>query len=164
MMDKIKMVIISLVVFFVMAGVVYAQPKGERRKEGDVPKASILKELNLTTEQNTLLEANREAQREESIRMHSAMKEKMAKLQEELKNSAVTRAAIEPLANEIKGLQSQLIEHRVNGIFAVKEILTPEQFVKFQQLIEEHKEAKDGRSQQRREKNEGISWRQQKQN
>ncbi|MFH1398357.1 MAG: periplasmic heavy metal sensor [Candidatus Omnitrophota bacterium] len=162
-MNKIKTVTISLAVVFLMTGAVYAQTKGGHRSLRDESKWSILKELNLTSEQSTRLEFIRNAQAAESVNIRKVIKEKMAKLQEEFNNSAVTRAAIEPLANEIKALQAQLLDQRVNRIFAVKEVLTLEQFAKFQQMTEKRKEGKKGWFQQWREKYKGTFWRQQKQ-
>ena len=62
---------------------------------------------------------------------------------------------IEPLANEIKSLQAQLIDSRINGIFAVKEILTPEQFAKFQQMAEKWQKERKGNFRNWREKRMG---------
>jgi Spy/CpxP family protein refolding chaperone len=73
-----------------------------------------------------------------------------------LKDPAVTRAKVEPLVNEIKSLQGQLIDQRIGGIFAVKEILTPEQIAQFNQLMEKRKEGRQGRFQQWRERRKGM--------
>ncbi|MCX5656811.1 MAG: periplasmic heavy metal sensor [Candidatus Omnitrophica bacterium] len=139
-MKNIKSIIIGLVVVFSMVSMVYAQTKGESRQHGDKQKGRVFKELNLTPEQEKKLEENRKAQGEEMTKLHMAIKEKQAKLQEELKNPLVTRATIEPLVNEIKFLQAELIDRRIGGIFAVKEILTPEQFSRFQQMTEKRQE------------------------
>jgi Spy/CpxP family protein refolding chaperone len=69
-----------------------------------------------------------------------------------MKNPAVTVASVQPLVNEIKSLQTQIIDGRISGIFAVKEILTPEQFAKFQQTTEKWQKNKKGRFHNWREK------------
>jgi Spy/CpxP family protein refolding chaperone len=143
-MKKINSIIIGLAVVILTVSAVYAQTQGESQQRGDGQKGSIFKELNLTSEQQKKLAENRNAQREEMAKLHTAIKEKQTKLQEELKNPAVTRAIVEPLVNEIKSLGAQLIENRINGIFAVKEILTPEQFVKFEQMTEKGHKNKKG--------------------
>ncbi|HOW35533.1 MAG TPA: Spy/CpxP family protein refolding chaperone [Candidatus Omnitrophota bacterium] len=174
-MDKLKTVLVGLAVIFLIGGVAYAQPEGEGlvSDDGSGPEASmprhdqnlqkgdrrgskggILKELNLTPEQQEKLEANRKAQREETAKLFAAMKEKQAKLKEELTNPAVTKEAVAPIVSEIKSLQEQLTDRRVDGILAVKEILTPEQFEKFQQLTEKRPEKGKGRFGNRREKRE----------
>lgn len=154
-MKKIKLITIGLVIFFLAVSSAYAQMQYEGRRAGDRLKESIYKELNLTPEQQKKLEENRKAQREKTMQLHAEMKEKQAKLQQVLKEPAVTRAAVEPLVNEIKSLQVQLIDQRVSGIFVVKEILTPEQIAKFNQLMEKRKEDRKGRFQKWRERREG---------
>lgn len=133
-MKKIKSIIIGLAIVFLMVSAVYAQIQCEHKQRGEGQRGGVFKELKLTPEQQKKLEENRKAQREEITKLRMAIKEKQQKLQEELKNPVVTKAAVEPIVNEIKSLQAQLIDHRISGIFAVKEILTPEQFAKFQQM------------------------------
>jgi Spy/CpxP family protein refolding chaperone len=134
--NNAKVIIASLAMVFLMAGVVYAETPGEDQHKGDGDKEGVFKELNLTPEQTKQLQTNRTAQREESTQLRKSMKEKQTELQEALKNPAVSRAAVEPIVNQIKSLQTNLIDYRINGIFAVKAILTPEQFAKFQQMTE----------------------------
>jgi len=144
-MRKIKLIIIGLAVVFLTTSTLYAQSQGQMQKRGDEYRGGITKELNLTPEQQDKLAVNRKAQREEVAKLLAAIREKQVKLGEELKNPAVTRAAIEPLANEIKALQAQLIDCRINGIFVVKQILSPEQFAKFGQMTEKRQENRKGR-------------------
>ncbi len=136
---------IGLAVFFLTTGTLYAQHPGKGEKEYDGPKDRLIRELNLTTEQQSRLEENRKVQREEMKKLHEAVREKYAKLQEALKNPAVTREGVQPIANEMKSLQAQLIDSRINGIFAVKQILTPEQFARFQQMAQKRQENRKGR-------------------
>jgi len=163
-MNKTKSIIIGLAVVFVAVSAAYAQPQGGYQQRGDKQKEHILKELNLTPEQQQKLEENRKAQRQEIEKLSVALKEKQAKLKEALKNPAVTKVTVEPLANEMKSLQAQLVDHRINGIFAVKEILTPEQFVKFQQMIEKSGEGRKGRLQKLHERRRSASrdWKERK--
>lgn len=138
-MNKIKRIVIGLAIVFLATSMAYAQLQGGSKQHNDKQRERIFKELNLTPEQQKKLEENRKVQREDIAKLQQAIKEKHAKLQEELKNPGVTRSTVEPLVNDIKSLQAQLIDRRINGIFTVKEILTPEQFVKFQSLIEKQK-------------------------
>jgi len=73
-------------------------------------------------------------------KIFSAIKEKQAQLQQELKNLGVKDASVRPIVSEIKSLQAKLIDLKIKGIFAVKEILTPEQFTKFQEMMEKRLE------------------------
>jgi Spy/CpxP family protein refolding chaperone len=151
-MKKIKLMIIGLAVVFLAASAAYAQTESKYQERGDWQKGRIFKELNLTQDQQKKLEGNRAAQRGEMTNLRAAMKEKQAKLREELKNPSVTKASVEPLVSELKSLQGQSLDHRINGIFEVKEILTPEQFAKFQQMTEKRQENKKGRFQNWRDK------------
>lgn len=139
-MGKKKIMFIGVAAFFFALSAAYGQEQEGFKQHGEEKYGKIVKELNLAPEQQKSLEENRKAQREEMKKTHLEIKEKHAKLREALKNPDVTRAAVEPLVNEIKFLQSQLIDRRINGIFTVKEILTKEQFVKFQQLMEKRQE------------------------
>jgi Spy/CpxP family protein refolding chaperone len=150
-MKKANLVIIGLAAVLILGSAACVYAEGEPQKRGKGHKESIFKELNLTPEQQKKLAENRRAQGEEMASLRASIKEKQDKLQGELKNPAVTREKVEPLVNEIKSLQARLIDHRVNGIFAVKKILTPEQLVKFEQMMEKgHKDkkghARDGRN------------------
>ncbi|MDD5120903.1 MAG: Spy/CpxP family protein refolding chaperone [Candidatus Omnitrophica bacterium] len=156
-MKKTKSIIIGLAVIFLLANTAYAKAEGEFHQRGEGQKESIFKELNLTLEQKKKLEENRSAQRTELKKIHAAIKEKQAKIQEALKAPRVSRNAIEPLVNDIKSLQGRLIDCRINGIFAVKEILTPEQLAKFQQIADNRKENRRNRLNDWSERRKGIN-------
>ena len=151
-MKKIKVISIGLAVVLLTVSVAFAKDEVKSHQRGGGGKERVIKELNLTEVQQKQLEANRKAQSQERGKLRAAIGEKQKQLQEALKNPAVTKAAVEPLANEIKSLQAQLIDMRINGIFAVKEILTPEQFAKFQQMTGDHQEKRKGRFQDWRDK------------
>jgi len=159
-MKKTKLIIIGLGVFFLTVSSGYAQMQGADRPAGGRLKEGIYKELNLTPEQQKKLEENRKAQREKTSQLHTAMRGKEKELQQALKDPAITRAKVEPFVNEIKSLQAQLIDQRISGIFAVKEILTPEQIARFNQLMEKRKEGRKGRFQEWRERRKGMEYNQ----
>jgi len=133
-MKRIKVLVVGFAIVFFTLSAAYAQGQGKYHQGGQGDKESIFKELNLTPEQKQKLEDNR------------------LKLQEKLNDPAVTRSSVEPLISEIKIIQAELIDHRINGIFAVKAILTPEQFAKFNQLMEKQMKSKKGPSNNPREK------------
>ena len=89
-------------------------------------------ELGLAPEQKTaLLEQQKQARSaRETIRYQIRRKRK--ELKEEIEKSETDQAAIEQITQELKDLQDKLIDERVTSIMKVKEILTPEQFEKFQ--------------------------------
>ena len=155
-MKKIKLVLIAMAVSLLAVGPGYAQPEGEGRPDLGKIKENIYQELKVTPEQQAQLEKNRTIQREKFLQLRTTMKEKEKQLQQALKDPEVAQGNIDPLVKEIKSLQEQLIDLRVSGIFAVKEILLPEQFAKFNQLMEKRQENKQGRFQQRQNKRQGM--------
>ena len=147
MKKNIGIAIIGVAVIFLAVSLLYAQDYNDtgafRRPAGKGQQGAIVKALNLTPEQEHKLQENRKAQRQELAGLMEAIREKQEKLQSELKDPKATRAKLQPLIAEIKSLQVRLIDQRINGIFAVKEILTAEQFAKFQELVAK----KDGKMQ-----------------
>ncbi len=140
-MKKIKVIAISLAIVSVLVSGVYAdEAYKESRYSEDGLKERVIKKLNLTQEQQGKLAEHRKAHRESMMKLRAAMKEERAELQEELRKPDFTEATVRPLVEEIKALQSEMIDLRVDGVFAVKDILTPEQFVKFQQIVKHKKE------------------------
>lgn len=135
--------IVVLIIFTAVNVAAYAQmhEKGQKFKE------HMYKELNLTPEQQAKLEANRKVEREKMQQTFTVLREKQTKLQEALSNPGATKASIEPIVNEMKLLQAQMIDNRVNGILEVKKILTPDQFAKFTQKMQGLKEKMQGRMQ-----------------
>lgn len=146
-MKKTRLAVIGLVVVLFSVSSVYAQAQSVDKPDGSKFKEGIYKLLDLTSEQQKKLEENRLVQREKISQLRATMMEKEKQLRQSLKDSDVTRGQVEPLVNEIKSLQAQLIDQRINGIFAVKAILTVEQASKLNQLMEMHKEGKKGRFQ-----------------
>ncbi len=154
-MRKMRLAVIGLVVSLLTVGSVYAQEQNAGKPDAGKAREGIYKELNLTPEQQQKLEANRKAQREKMSELRTGMMAKEKEMQQAVISSS--RTSVEQLANEIKGLQAQLIDQRVNGIFAVKEILTPEQFAKLNQIMEKRKEQMKGRFQDLRQQHRGAA-------
>ncbi len=132
-MKEIRLVVAGLAVALLATSVVYAQGVPGRKLEGK-HRDAIFQKLNLTDDQKAALDANRKERGEKMGQLRDEMREKQMKLREELDNPTVSRKAIEPLVTEIKAMQAQLIDLRVSAIFAVREVLTVEQFAKFQEI------------------------------
>jgi Spy/CpxP family protein refolding chaperone len=92
----------------------------------------MAKELNLTPDQEARLKEAKETHRAQIEKLRLALKEKRKALRDELSKPGVTRQSVEPLVAEIKAMEAGLTDQRIQGIFAVKEILTPEQFARLQ--------------------------------
>lgn len=94
----------------------------------------LAKTLGLTEEQQQKLEENNKKQRERMSELFKALKEQHDKLRNELERKDVKKEEITPIVENIKSLQAKILDQKIEGIFAVKEILTPEQFSKFQEM------------------------------
>lgn len=145
-MKKTRVMVIGLGMIFLAVSSGYAQEQGRNHQDWQEKKEEVFKELNLTPEQKKKLEDNRKAQHQEAQKFREALRANHKELQAKLKDSAVTRGDVEPLVSEIKSLQAKLTDNRINGIFTVKTILTPEQFVKFNQLIEKQMKNRKGKN------------------
>jgi protein CpxP len=156
-MKKISLMVIALAVVFLTLSAVYAYGEDECRKpEGKSNgKERVFQELNLAPEQKKQLEVNRSAQRQETEKLFNAIKQKQEQLRQALNNSETTQSSIAPLANEIKSLQAELLDNRIRGILAVKAILTPEQFAKFQEMAKNRQEKKGERFRNKRQEGKG---------
>ena len=104
---------------------------GERRKElGD----KIIKELDLTAEQEKQMKEQREKTGKKNKAIRKELGEKMKKLKEELEKKDVDRRKIDAIAEEIKTLKGSLIDQRIDSVLAMKQILTTEQYEKLKEL------------------------------
>ena len=148
MKKAVKILMSGIVLSMVVVFWVYAQPvepspdaiRHEREKAVEKVEEGVIDSLGLTTEQRDELKENRIAHREKAKAIFESLKKETAKLKEELKNPEASSASVAPMATKIKSLQGQLVDLRIEGILTVKEILTPEQFAKFQQMVEERVE------------------------
>jgi Spy/CpxP family protein refolding chaperone len=143
MKRKIQLIIGVLIMSALIASPAFCD--GSRNHPGPGPRgegpedkmAEIEKKLNLTPEQDKLLKEAKTAHRAEMESMMQTMDTKHKELQAEIAKPGVTKQQIEPIANQIKALQSQMVDHRIDGILKIKHILSPEQFKKLESLKEE---------------------------
>jgi periplasmic protein CpxP/Spy len=146
MKNKLTMIVTVLAVVGLMAAgpAVYAMSEGDDTAGGKGYKngegKEFMKELNLTPEQKEKLKAQREAKKESHKAMREQMKTKMQALHEAIAKPGTTRADVTGLVDEVNALKGQMFSQKIDGLFAMKEILTPEQFAKMQA---KHKERMD---------------------
>jgi Spy/CpxP family protein refolding chaperone len=139
MKTNIKTVVAIIVLVTVIAGNALAETacgfSGERDKHLKA-KDAITRELNLSTDQQGRLEQEKTAHRKAMETLRSALKEKKRELQDAIARPDTTKQQVEPILAQIKKLQSDMTDKRADGIFAVKGILSPEQFAKLQSMKE----------------------------
>ncbi len=124
--------------------VAYAASEGGNTEGGkgykNVEGKGFMKELNLTPEQREKLKVQREASKESHKAVREQMKSKMQALHEAIAKPETKRADVEGLVNEVNALKAQMFAQKIDGMFAMKEVLTPEQFSKMQAKHKERME------------------------
>ena len=105
----------------------------------------IVEELNLTTEQQEALRQQRTGHREKRKALMETFRAKKEVLREELEKEEIDKEKIDSIVSEIKPLLGQQIELRVEDTLAMKEILTAEQYQKFQAFIKKKKRRGHGK-------------------
>jgi Spy/CpxP family protein refolding chaperone len=144
-----KMIAVLTVVGFMGAGpAVYAMSEGDNPKSGKGVECAagkeFMKELNLTPEQSEKLKAQREAKKENFKAMHEQLKTKMQALHGAIARPGAKREDVNGLVDEVNALKGQMFSQKIDGLFAMKEILTPEQFAKMQEKHQEWMNKKHG--------------------
>ena len=91
------------------------------------------KGLGLSEEQRTQMKALREASRAKMDELRAQIKVKSEALGQEMESPQADQAKAQSIVKEINALQAEMTSARVENLFKVKAILTPEQFAKFQE-------------------------------
>jgi Spy/CpxP family protein refolding chaperone len=148
MTNKLTKVMAALVVVGLVATgpMAYAENDGDSTDSGKGYKhgdgKEFFKELNLTTEQKEKLKAQREAKRESNKALREQMKTKMQALHEAIAKPGTKPSDVSGLVAEVNTLKGQMFSQMIDGVFAMKEILTPEQFAKMQAKHQERMDKK----------------------
>lgn len=155
MKNKTKAVIGMLVIATLVAGSAFAEMGAcppDKMKHGFKDKMdSFFRELNLTPEQDKLLKEAKAAQRTEMSSLIEAKRAKMRELQKAIALPGVTRQKLEPLAEQLKSIEAQMVDSRIGGILKVKNILSPAQFQKLESMRENWQNKKHA-------KRDGKGW------
>lgn len=100
----------------------------------------IYNQLNLTDDQKKQLEDNKKQHRARMESARQEVKTDKEALHEELMKPQLDMPRIKDLHERIKTLQSQMEDIKLSAILEVRAILTPEQFLKFANLMHRHKQ------------------------
>ena len=148
-MRKVKFVTLLIVPVLVglSASIIYAASPNPAAKQEeafikkiDAKRQEIFNDLGLTDGQRKLLEENKNKHREETKVLFTQLRQKMTLLRQELEKSELNMQAIYQINNEVKQLQAQMLDNRLERILKVRKILTPEQFKKFEDKMNERME------------------------
>jgi Spy/CpxP family protein refolding chaperone len=121
---------------------VYAQEQSghERMHKGH----EVFKQLNLTDDQKTQLEANKKQRRDQMKTWAEQMKAQREAMRQELMKKDLDMGKVNAIQSQIKTLEAQMTDNRLNSILEVRKILTPEQFNKFISMMEQNRSKMHG--------------------
>ncbi|GAX60965.1 P pilus assembly/Cpx signaling pathway, periplasmic inhibitor/zinc-resistance associated protein [Candidatus Scalindua japonica] len=151
---KLKQVFftLSIVGVTLLSSNVYSQPPGEHfnrhqemREKMRAKKQEAFKQLDLSPEQERLIQAHRENHRGQKSEFQENMRVKKEAIRNELQKEEFNLEKIHAIHNELKNLILEKADHRLNGILEVRKILTAEQFRKFCELRKEMRPMKGRR-------------------
>lgn len=146
-----KKILCALVFFsgLLVTQLIYAENPGNstNEKTGDLHKRhaweektrEIYSQLNLTDEQKNQLEENKKNNRDQKKALYDQMRSLKDALNQELMKPELNMDKVNEIRSQVKALQTQISDDRLNSILEVRKILTPEQFTKFNSLMEERK-------------------------
>ncbi len=94
---------------------------------------NMAEELGLSQQQQEQLRQQKEGHRLKRLKRREALQDVHQRLKEELSRENIDRDRLNSIAGEMKQLQSQMIDDRIDGILQMREILTPEQYQTFRE-------------------------------
>jgi len=140
----IFMALVSIVSFTLIAPA-FAEWDGQyaETQHKHAGKQDFMKKLNLSPEQKSQITKQQDMDKEKGKELRDKMQAKRLELKKELERSEVDTNKVNAIITDIKTLTGEQLDLRVNSIMAMKQILTPEQFKKLQDMKEEkHKKGK----------------------
>lgn len=140
--------IIASVLVLCFASLASAQSSG--REPGKIGIArqekfdAMFKELNLSPQQEQKIADQRNQEKEQDQALRQNMAAVRSQLKQELDRSVPDKVKVYSLIAEMKELIGKRMEQRVERIFSLKEILTPEQFNLLNQKVGQFNFKKEG--------------------
>lgn len=130
------LILAGLLSFLPAAGLLAAENIDAEQQPAKAEKhfEAMAARLSLTAEQQEQIKNLRQNQRRQMKELLRELQAKRQQIKDELNNPDATRESIAPLAAEIKTLFTKMVDQRIDSVFAVKGLLTPEQFNKLQQF------------------------------
>ena len=116
----------------------------------------ILKQLELTKEQQEKLKTHREKNKDHNKNLRTKMQDARQKMKIAFTSNS-SDGELRSLHSEIKALKNQKADARFEKMLFIRSILTAEQRVKFQQLKEERREKKRNKRGWGKRRNGSIS-------
>ncbi|UCC95273.1 MAG: periplasmic heavy metal sensor [Candidatus Omnitrophota bacterium] len=150
------MVAVGILALLSVPSVTYAQSfeggqEKQDRREYRGRKDTLFQDLGLSLQQQEEMRRHRQEHHERAKDLHRILRDTRKKLGDELDKAGSDEATINSLVAEMKELEAQMIDSRVQGVLEIKEILTPEQFQTFQEKTKKMREKKGHRRQHRKD-------------
>jgi Spy/CpxP family protein refolding chaperone len=149
-MTKLKKALLGCVGLYIFAALSLVQAQGVPPEESPSAKMhsgehiqEIYSQLNLTDDQKKQLDANKQQHRARTEISRQELKKDKEALRQEIMSAQLDMVKINKIHQQIKDLQAQMEDDKLNSILAVRAILTPEQFLKFINLMHKHKSGHD---------------------
>jgi Spy/CpxP family protein refolding chaperone len=149
MENKLAKIVALLTVAGLMAmgPMVYAENEGNasagaknsNRGEGK----GLFKGIELTAQQKEMLKAQRDSKNKKNSEMRAQLEAKTKELEAKVAMPGTKRADVDILVREVNAINGQMFSERIDGVFSMKEVLTPEQFAKMQSQQNENKGRKN---------------------
>lgn len=147
---------------------VYAYPGDDSRMHGPFMQRmhefkeriieNLIEELEITPEQQEEIKSTRAKLKEKTKSVYKNLREQLKTLREELEQTDVDQRKVKKTAAKIKALQAQALDLRIEGILAVKEILTDEQYQQLQAKKKKAREFFKKRIKERKELREELGF------
>jgi Spy/CpxP family protein refolding chaperone len=127
-----KIILLTIAVILISISSAYAQQpdkRGWEEKKARIEafRKELSEKLNLSPEQQKLLDANRTEHRQKMQAVCKNIREKRSELREELEKPTLDLEKIKTKHSELKTLFSSMLDLRLDGIIKSSKILTPEQ-------------------------------------
>jgi Spy/CpxP family protein refolding chaperone len=107
---------------------------------------AVENELGLTPEQQTKLQNLRTEFSAKQVKLQDDLRIAKASLQKELDSANPDRKKSDTLVASVNKLQAQVLSVRVDHVFAMRAILTPEQYQKLVQLREQKRQERKAKA------------------
>ncbi len=138
---RIIVVAAVAVLSLVLTGVSFAAApfQKERGMSHECREKEMSKALNLTAQQEQQIRELQKSNFERAKQLRDELRDKRNALGEELNKQSSDMNKVKALAADIKDIEGRLIDQRVESVIKMKEILTPEQYQKFQNTMKERR-------------------------
>jgi len=106
----------------------------KKRERKEKFKEKMKEKLGISDEQQQKLQEHRQSHRGQAKQYFESMKELKKQLNAELEKAEFDEEKVRSLNEQLKSIKNEMADHRIEGILAVREILTAEQFKKFHEF------------------------------